>query len=313
MRRPDYKFLIRWAIIVVIFVFLGEMAWKNWIQVREASFTFRIFPLILSSLILAFSYFIQVWAWYLITLKLRIAIPFKETLESWFYSQLGKYLPGKVWLFLSRFYLYESKGKSKGAVTVALYFETMTMIMAAGLIFLVSFLFCGEAPSSCHETLYPWIILGLILASLSLHPKVLQKILNRILTFLKRDLISFSISYSDVLRILGVCILSWAFVGLGFSLFVNSAFSVSLSSILFLTGALAISSTLGLVALFAPSGLGVREGVLVFLLSSIMPSAVAVILSVLTRLWMTFIEIGLVGMVYLTNKLNRKKKESEHA
>ena len=75
-----------------------------------------------------------------------------------------------------------------------------------------------------------------------------------------------------------------------------------------MTGALAISSTLGLIALFAPSGLGVREGVLVYFLSAIMPSSVAVILSILTRLWMTFIEIGLIGMVYLVGNIRRKKE-----
>ena len=77
-----------------------------------------------------------------------------------------------------------------------------------------------------------------------------------------------------------------------------------------MTGALAISSTLGLLALFAPSGLGVREGVLVYLLSLIMPSTVAVILSILTRLWMSFIEIGGMGVVYLIG-LTQKKGEGK--
>ena len=76
---------------------------------------------------------------------------------------------------------------------------------------------------------------------------------------------------------------------------------------LYLTGALAFSSILGLIALFPSSGLGVREGVLVSLLSLIMPGAVAVILSVLTRLWMTFIEIGMIGGGYLIDKLQKRE------
>jgi uncharacterized membrane protein YbhN (UPF0104 family) len=75
-----------------------------------------------------------------------------------------------------------------------------------------------------------------------------------------------------------------------------------------LTGALAFSSTLGLVALFAPSGLGIREGALVYLLSFMVATPVAVIISILTRIWMTLIEIGLIGMVYL---ISRFQKESE--
>jgi uncharacterized membrane protein YbhN (UPF0104 family) len=77
---------------------------------------------------------------------------------------------------------------------------------------------------------------------------------------------------------------------------------VSPTYILFLTGALAISSTLGLIAIFAPSGLGVREGALVYILSFMMATPVAVILSILTRIWITLIEIGLIGMVYLIGR-----------
>jgi uncharacterized membrane protein YbhN (UPF0104 family) len=87
--------------------------------------------------------------------------------------------------------------------------------------------------------------------------------------------------------------------GIGFYLFIQSVYPVSSDQILFLTGALAFSNTLGMIALFAPSGLGVREGSLVYILSGVMPGPVAVIISVLTRIWMTLIEIGLIGVIYL--------------
>jgi uncharacterized membrane protein YbhN (UPF0104 family) len=82
--------------------------------------------------------------------------------------------------------------------------------------------------------------------------------------------------------------------------------------ILFLTGALGISSTLGLIAVFAPSGLGVREGALVYLLSFMMATPVAVIISILTRIWLTLIEIGLIGMIYLLDKFQKQEKRKEH-
>ena len=66
--------------------------------------------------------------------------------------------------------------------------------------------------------------------------------------------------------------------------------------------------------LFAPGGLGVREGILVYLLSHVMPGPVAVIISILTRLWMTLIEIGLIGVIYLVSQTWRDpKKEGQHA
>jgi uncharacterized membrane protein YbhN (UPF0104 family) len=288
------------------------MVWDHWNQVKGTSFTFEAYPLILSTLIFAFSYFIQIWAWYLITVKLGIALSILDTLKSWFYSQLGKYLPGKVWLLLSRFYFYESKGKSRKAISIALYFETATVIGAAYLIFLAALIFHSEKwpLSSWRQSgwLFPFLLLGFVF----LHPRVLQKILNWVLIRFKREPLSLTISYSDILWILLVCIISWVVGGVGFYLFVDSVYPVAPQYILFLTGALAISSTLGLIALFAPSGLGVREGALVYLLSFMMATPVAVIISILTRIWMTLVEIGLIGVVYLLRQLREREKRKEH-
>ena len=304
--------MIQWAIVAAIFVFLGKMVWDHWNQVKGASFSFEVFPLLLSTLIFAFSYFIQIWAWYIITLKLGIAIPIRETLESWFYSQLGKYLPGKVWLLLSRFSCYESKGKSKKSISVALYFEMVTVLMAGGFIFLASLIFFGEIWPFYSWRHSGWSILLFLLGLVSLHPSVLQKILNWVLVKFDREPLSLSISYRDVLWIVMVCIAAWMIGGIGFYLFVDSIYPVVPQYILFLTGALAISSTLGLIAIFAPGGLGVREGALVYLLSFMMATPVAAIISILTRIWMTLIEIGLIGMIYLLEQLQKQEKKKTY-
>ena len=301
-----YHPFFRWVLVAAIFLFLGKMVWNNWNQVRDASFTFEVVPLLLSTFIFAFSYFIQIWAWYLITLKLEVALSPSETLQSWFYSQLGKYLPGKIWLVLGRFYFYESKGKSKKNISVALYFEMVTMIAAAGLIFLAALILHQEIGLFYSWRGYGWLVLLAFFGLAFLHPSVLQRILNWVLVRWKREPISLSISYAQVLWILFVCILSWIAGGIGFYFFIDSIYPVASQYILFLTGALAASSMLGLIAIFAPSGLGVREGALVYLLSFVMATPVAVIISILTRIWMTLIEIGLIGMVYLFHKFQKQ-------
>ena len=312
MGHFNYKPAVKWIIAFAIFVFLGKMVWDHWNQVKDVPFTLQPFPFILSTLIFAFSYFIQVWAWYLITLKLGIAASFPETIESWFYSQLGKYMPGKIWVFLGRISYYESKGKSKKSTSVALYFEMVTVLMAGGFIFLASLIFFGKMWPFHSWKQSGWLILLFLLGLVSLHPSVLQKILNWVLGKFDREPLSLSISYRDVLWIVMVCIVAWVIGGIGFYLFVDSVFPIAPQTILFLIVALAVSSTLGLVAIFAPGGLGVREGALVYLLSFMMATPVAVIISILTRIWMTLIEIGLIGMVYLLRQIQKRKKRKAH-
>jgi uncharacterized membrane protein YbhN (UPF0104 family) len=313
MGHFNYKLALRWIIAFAIFVFLGKMVWENWNQVKDVPFTLRPFPFILSTFIFAFSYFIQVWAWTLITVKLRIAVSFPETIKSWFYSQLGKYLPGKVWLLLSRFYYYESKGKARERISVALYLEMVTVIVAAGVIFLAALILFKEmGPFYSGGQFWCLALAFILVAFIFLHPKVLQGVLNWILVHFKKEPVLLSVSYANIIWILFVCIVAWVVGGIGFYLFVDSVYAVSSKYILFLTGALAISSILGLIAIFAPSGLGVREGVLVYLLSFVMAAPVAVIISILTRLWMTLIEIGLIGVIYLFGKFQTQQKRREH-
>ncbi len=316
IKKKSHSFLyhpfFRWVLVTAIFLFLGKMVWDNWNQVRDASFTFKVFPFILSTLIFVLSYFIQVWAWYLVTLRLEIALSPLETLESWFYSQLGKYLPGKIWLVLGRFYFYRSKGKSKKNITAALYVEMVTMFSAAGLIFLAVLVVHREIGLFHSWEEFGWLVLLLFFGLFFLHPRVLQEILNWFLVRWKREPISLSVSYAHILWILCVCLLSWIAGGIGFYLFIVSFYSVASGTIPFLTGALAASSMLGLVAIFAPSGLGVREGALVYLLSFVMATPVAVIISILTRMWMTLIEIGLIGVVYLFGHFSKYGSGTEH-
>jgi hypothetical protein len=312
MQQFNYKLAFRWMIVLAIFVLLGKMIWSNWNQVKDTPFVLQPFPLVLSSLIFAFSYFIQIWAWYLITLKLKIALSPSETLKTWFYSQLGKYLPGKIWLLLGRIYYYQSRGKSKKSVSVALYFEMVTVIIAGGIIFLAALVLFRETRSFYSGKQLLWLVPFFIVAFASAHPRVLQKIMNSVLILFRREPISLSVSYGDILWIVIVCIVAWVIGGIGFYLFVDSIYPVAPQYILFLTGALAISSTLGLIVIFAPSGLGVREGVLVYLLSFMMATPTAVIISILTRIWMTLIEIGLIGVVYLFHKFKKQEEKKAH-
>lgn len=313
-KQSPFRQGLKWAIIIVIFAFMGKMVWDHWNEVKDASFTLRVFPFVLGTCVFAFSHFVQLWAWYLITLKMGVALSFRETLASWFYSQLGKYVPGKVWLLLSRFFLYESKGKSKQGISIALYFEAVTVVLAAGLLSLMAIFFSDQGTSFTAWRSFQWFLLLLPIVLVLIHPRVLEKMLNSILRRFKKPPISLPLSYLDILWILFICVLAWGVGGIGFYLFVDSIVSVSSKHILFLSGALAFSSTLGLMAFFAPGGLGVREGILVYLLSHVMPGPVAVIISILTRLWMTLIEIGLIGVIYLMSQTRRgPTKKEPHA
>jgi hypothetical protein len=72
-----------------------------------------------------------------------------------------------------------------------------------------------------------------------------------------------------------------------------------------LPGAFAVSWIIGMVAVFAPAGLGVREGLFALLVDPILKGSLNIIVSLLSRIWITLSEILCFLVVFLLLKLRR--------
>ena len=77
------------------------------------------------------------------------------------------------------------------------------------------------------------------------------------------------------------------------------------------SGIYGLSCIIGILAVFAPSGLGVREGIMLLGLGLVMPKEYAVIISIISRLWQTVAELILIAIAFIVNKIMefRKKKK----
>ncbi len=102
-------------------------------------------------------------------------------------------------------------------------------------------------------------------------------------------------------------IINWFIVGLGFYMLTNSIYHLPVSEMLYTGGIYGLAAIIGILSIFAPSGIGVREGILILGLSLVMPQEYAVIISVVSRLWSTIAELLLVMMAFIVNKGFEKK------
>ena len=105
-------------------------------------------------------------------------------------------------------------------------------------------------------------------------------------------------SVSGVLWLAGAYLLLWAFLGIAFFLFIKSLYPVSTSHILVVTGTYAVAWSIGFLSVITPSGLGVREGILSLLLTSVLPPAIATLVALLSRLWTLGAELLLGGVAF---------------
>ena len=192
----------------------------------------------------------------------------------WLASQLGKYLPGKVFLVLGRVYVYRRRGASTTLVGVGFILEMAALFIAAPLLFAAGTLSTEMSAPRGLQLAAATMAVGAVVAA---HPRALGALLKLKSRLLKQSALEHPPlrardTLSDVLHMLG----SWLLLGTGLWLLSLSLAPLPLSTMPALTGAFALAGVSGIAVLAAPSGIGVREGVLTVLLSPMIgPGAAA--------------------------------------
>jgi hypothetical protein len=203
---------------------------------------------------------------------------------------MGKYLPGKVWTVLGKVYLSGKEGVPQAEAFTGVVIEIVLEIVASIFFFFLYLFSLMEQPLLSTKVLY---LLALILVGglVFLHPRVFYTVLNTLLRTLKKETIPESIKYRDIIQVFLLYIVIVLVQGVSFYLFVNALLYVPFQNLVGLTACFAVAGALGTLSFFTPSGLGVREGILALLLSAYIISPVAVLISLLARIWATLAEV----------------------
>lgn len=292
LKRPLVK-LIQFLLIGVIFYFLIRGLLANWNQVKDFDWKFNYYLLTISVAlqVLAFLWLLKIWRW--ILRRTGSSISFRKLFRAWFISNLGKYVPGKVWQFLGMLLLLEKEGvPKKNTFSTGVLGQTLSVI--SGLF--ITLIFLGSEVYSKILSKNPALMTVVIIfftgiLTLIFYPKLLERIINFGLRVLKKDQILLDLKSKNVFLYFVSYSLAWLLFGLAFTIFIKAFTSASLELYPGLTGAFAFSFNIGFLALFAPGGIGVREGVLVLLLEAFFPTPVAILISILSRLWISVVEL----------------------
>jgi len=201
----------------------------------------------------------------------------------WMLSLIGKYIPGSVGQIMSRIYLCEKKGVAKSATLISIVLEMGLVVVSGEVVFLASLFFGGMINLTSRIWVYLLVIpLGLVL----LHPTFLNWSVNFALRKLKKGPVeTLNLRYKNMVALLAFYLFFWMVYGVAFYLLNNAVHPVSIRELPTLTGIFAMSFVIGFLSIFVPAGLGVREGVMVLLLSFYMPSSTAIVISLLSRVW----------------------------
>ena len=298
-RLPSWLGLsLRGLFIGLIFYFMFASLWRNWDQLQQHEFALNWQLIFWAYVALGASLFNRV------TRKFECDLPFWRAIAAWFYSQLGKYLPGKVFLLAGRLHFYREGGRSALRVSMCFAVEGLAGLLAASFILASAPLFTPDLGGVAHYRTPALILVALLLVAI--RPRHLELLVNPLLRVARRPPILLPLRYRDMLAIVALYALNWMVWGLGFYLLICAFYPLELRYLAYLAGSFALAACIGILALFAPAGIGVKEAVLVFALSPIMPQAIAIVVALAARVWRTVGELVAVGIVALA--LGRKRE-----
>jgi hypothetical protein len=198
----------------------------------------------------------------------------------YFVGQLGKYLPGTVWVFVSIMTLGRElrimRKTSLATTMVAFVMSIATALCTAAV--LLPF----GAAASVRRLWFLGLLLPVLLVGL--HPRVFGPALDRVLRLARRQPMPARLTGTGTLRAAGWQFLSWAVFGLhAWVLVIGVGGPIGLSSLAVSAGGFALAYGIGPLAVVAPAGAGVREAGMVLTLGPLVGGTAALAVALVSR------------------------------
>ena len=200
-------------------------------------------------------------AWIWLLRRLEPVRSLRPLYGAYFFSQMGKYVPGKITLLLMRLERTRQLGVSSYAVAISTIMENATYLIcgaAIGVLVLLRFATGGGGPR------YLWLLLiasaSILVLLAAIHPAVFYRFVNPVLRKLGRPEIETDqqLSMRSLLISSSMMIPCWFFGGLALWATVRCLVSVPVTHLWGLVSAFALSVLVGMIS-FMPGGLGIRE------------------------------------------------------
>jgi uncharacterized membrane protein YbhN (UPF0104 family) len=271
--------VVRLAFLAVVLALLGfalyDQAGTLWRDLQRLS---------APALLLAFAgglggVMCSLMVWRTLLADLGSPLPLPEAWRIMFIGQLGKYLPGSIWPVLAQTELGADRGVPRGRSALSVLLSYTVVTCTGGAVGAVTLPFAAGG-SFEH---YFWVLLAIPAALVVLSPPVLNRLFGLLLRLLRQGPWQQGLSVHGLSRAMGWALGGWASNGLMTYVLLRQLSGHSRGAVLVSVGGYALSWVAGFVAVFAPAGAGVREAVMVAVLSTRTTAATALTVALITR------------------------------
>lgn len=282
----------QWLAGLAIMAFAARSLIRNWAALRSQPLEFRVEPgwLVLSALVVWLMYALLIVAWRTMLAGWGQRLDGWTAARIWTVSSLGKYLPGKVWAVAGMALMAQRAGIAPWAATGS---AVVLQVLAIGTGAAVAGLTGRRAIEAAHAG--SGAVLALLVGAAVAGTGLLlwPAFLRRLLRLAAPDAETRGPPPATGI-VVGIAANAVAWVGYGVALWLlargllpSAGLRPALAVAVFTASYLA-----GFLALFAPGGLGVREGLFILMLQGPLGIGAATALALASRLLLTITEFG---------------------
>lgn len=292
--------LARVVVTAVVLVAAALTLWRQWnaVDTRDIQLGAHPGPIVTGSLLVIGAYAVLIEAWRQALVAWDASLGFWRAARIWAVSNLGRYVPGKVWQLTAMAVMLQRAGVPLSIAGAAAITVTLVNVLA-GLFLVVLF----GPPVLVHAGIsaaagMTFLLIGALL--LVLTPAALPVLLRTFGRVTGRKLPTFHVPARAVWVTALGSLIAWVVYGIAFREFARGLLGAAPGPVLAYVAVYAGSYLLGYLALFAPAGIGVRELALTTALPAfgLATAPEAALLTVASRLWLTILEV-IPGAIWL--------------
>ena len=303
--RPTLTKGLQIGLLAVTVAFCVWALRSQWSKAEPLLAHANPFYLGLSFAIVAVYYLVFILGWIRMLEAWDISVPYRVALQAEMVSMLAKYLPGALWTPAARTIALRRYGGVKDTPTVlaSILVEACLSAISGVIVFVVSLAWVRDVNAPL-----PALIAFALLLTLLLHPRVFRPLSKKLLKPFGAHAIE-PLPFPLTVGLLVFYCGTWLIGGFAVYFMLRSVGAeVGLATIPFLGGVSAVGAIVGVLAVFAPSGLGAREASMYGLLLAVTTSGPALGVTIINRVAITLVELVLFGVGLATWRVTSSRR-----
>lgn len=287
------KLFLGWPLALIAIIFILRYLLVNSGSVLPRLSHINPTLLFISTITFLIYYFLRALGWGLMMSMMGYKIKLRKSFYAWQFSEIKRYVPGNIWSFLSRASLFEELGVPKKQSAKAILYEVEFLVCSNLILSLLSVgIISKYFGNNTSKLLLILGTSGIMIVFLLIFGYKISKSIATILP-------NFGISRN--LLILVYYAITFFFLALGVYLATASILGFNTSGI-FLIGFFAFSFLIGYLSIITPSGLGVREGIITFGLTSFFTTPIAGLIAIFSRIVLVTSELLFALVIFVWYK-----------